>query len=251
MAQYLDYAGLKTYHKLIKKYIDDNIGEITSFEYVIPDNNTLPTAGEKGKIYLIPSATQSGTQEYDEYIWIIDTDSPTGRFEFIGTTAMNLDGYLTEENAENTYVTKENAENTYAKKSEIPTDTNTTYTFANGTNGFTVTPSGGSAQTVNITPNIGAVIRTGPDIVGGVENPTNYSNPDMVYGIYADAADGVQYTKFSIGAGPTYLKLRIPPVTEASAWAGNGLMTHEQYQKLNEIGPIPTSSITRTELEKE
>ena len=34
------------------------------------------------------------------------------------------------------------------------TDTNTTYTFANGTNGFTVTPSGGTAQTVTVTPSI-------------------------------------------------------------------------------------------------
>ena len=32
--------------------------------------------------------------------------------------------------------------------------TNTTYTFANGTNGFTVTPSGGTAQTVSVTPSI-------------------------------------------------------------------------------------------------
>lgn len=241
MAQYLDYAGLKTYHKLIKKYIDDNIGEITSFEYVIRSREEgLPETGEKGKIYLIRSETQGdSTQVYDEYIWIVENS--TGRYEFIGTTAMNLDGYLTEEEAEGIYV----------KQSDLPEDKNTTYTFVNGTNGFTVTPSGGSAQTVNITPNIGAVIRTGPDIVGSVENPTNYSNPDMVYGIYADAADGVQYTKFSIGAGPTYLKLRIPLVTEASAWGGNGLMTHEQYQKLNEIRPIPTSSITLTELEKE
>lgn len=33
-------------------------------------------------------------------------------------------------------------------------DNNTTYTFANGTNGFTVTPSGGEAQTVTVTPSI-------------------------------------------------------------------------------------------------
>lgn len=33
-------------------------------------------------------------------------------------------------------------------------DSNTTYTFANGTNGFTVTPSGGSAQTITVTPSI-------------------------------------------------------------------------------------------------
>lgn len=34
------------------------------------------------------------------------------------------------------------------------TNTNTTYTFANGTNGFTVTPAGGNAQTVTVTPSI-------------------------------------------------------------------------------------------------
>lgn len=36
---------------------------------------------------------------------------------------------------------------------KLPADSNTTYTFANGTNGFTVTPSGSSAQTVSITVN--------------------------------------------------------------------------------------------------
>ena len=35
-----------------------------------------------------------------------------------------------------------------------PKFTDTTYTFANGTNGFTVTPSGGTAQTVTVTPSI-------------------------------------------------------------------------------------------------
>lgn len=35
-----------------------------------------------------------------------------------------------------------------------PPDNNTTYTFANGTNGFTVTPSGGNAQFVTVTPSI-------------------------------------------------------------------------------------------------
>ena len=34
------------------------------------------------------------------------------------------------------------------------TVTDTTYTFANGTNGFTVTPAGGTAQTVTVTPSI-------------------------------------------------------------------------------------------------
>ena len=36
----------------------------------------------------------------------------------------------------------------------VPPNDNTTYTFADGTNGFTVTPSGGTAQTVTVTPSI-------------------------------------------------------------------------------------------------
>ena len=43
---------------------------------------------------------------------------------------------------------------THAGTWATPPNDNTTYTFANGTNGFTVTPSGGTAQTVTVTPSI-------------------------------------------------------------------------------------------------
>lgn len=43
--------------------------------------------------------------------------------------------------------------NTLGNTVTVP-DNNTTYTFTNGTNGFTVTPSGGTAQTVTVTPSI-------------------------------------------------------------------------------------------------
>lgn len=39
-------------------------------------------------------------------------------------------------------------------KGYVTTDNNTTYTFANGVNGFTVTPSNGSAQTISVIPNM-------------------------------------------------------------------------------------------------
>jgi len=39
-------------------------------------------------------------------------------------------------------------------KGYITTDNNTTYTFTNGINGFTVTPSNGSAETITVTPNM-------------------------------------------------------------------------------------------------
>ena len=43
---------------------------------------------------------------------------------------------------------------TYAWETVGEQDTNTTYTFTGGTNGFTVTPSDGEAQTVTVTPSI-------------------------------------------------------------------------------------------------
>ena len=57
------------------------------------------------------------------------------------------------------YATNSGTVNGHTVAKDVPsnavfTDNNTTYTFANGTNGFTVTPSGGSAQTVTVTPSI-------------------------------------------------------------------------------------------------
>lgn len=72
-----------------KKYVDDAIGNITEFDFQIVTE--LPTTGVKGVIYLI--AHEHGTSDgYDEYIWVTD------KFEKIGNTDMNLDGYVTGKN---------------------------------------------------------------------------------------------------------------------------------------------------------
>lgn len=52
-----------------------------------------------------------------------------------------------------TITLKDKSGNALGDSITVP-DNNTTYTFANGTNGFTVTPSGGTAQTVTVTPSI-------------------------------------------------------------------------------------------------
>lgn len=56
-----------------------------SFEVVA----SLPATGEEGVIYLVPN---SGTNpnSYDEYIWL----SAQSRFEKIGTTDVDLSGYV-------------------------------------------------------------------------------------------------------------------------------------------------------------
>ena len=67
-----------------------------------------------------------------------------------GTTFSVKLGYTTSGN--NRAVQADSSGNLYVVQKDD--NTNTTYTFANGTNGFTVTPSGGSAQTVTVTPSI-------------------------------------------------------------------------------------------------
>ena len=73
--------------------VDDAISaalaDITSFEFEVVQ--TLPQTGEKGIIYLV-SNSGTGQNIYDEYIWI-DGD-PSGRFEKIGTTDIDLSGYV-------------------------------------------------------------------------------------------------------------------------------------------------------------
>lgn len=60
--------------------------------------NTLPASGEDGVFYLVPNSG-SGNNTYDEYIWITipgaqEGDPATTRFEKIGTTNIDLSGYV-------------------------------------------------------------------------------------------------------------------------------------------------------------
>lgn len=72
----------------VQDAIDAAIAGITQFTYEVV--SALPTTGEVGKIYLV-SNTGSSPNTYDEYIWI--AGDPTGRFEKIGTTAVDLSQY--------------------------------------------------------------------------------------------------------------------------------------------------------------
>lgn len=71
--------------------ISNAVGQITQFDYQVVQ--TLPSTGVKGTIYLV---SNSGTSPnvYDEYIWIVNGSS--GTFEKIGTTEVDLSGYVTD-----------------------------------------------------------------------------------------------------------------------------------------------------------
>lgn len=72
-------------NKIVKKYIDDAVGSITGIDFQVV--TSLPTTGVKGTIYLL-SNSGSGTNAYDEYIYVSDS------WEKIGTTDIDLSGYM-------------------------------------------------------------------------------------------------------------------------------------------------------------
>ena len=75
----------------VNTLIASGIADITGIEYTVTP--TLPSVGEPGIIYLVPN---SGTNPniYDEYIYV------NNKFEKIGTTDVDLTGYLQETDLE-------------------------------------------------------------------------------------------------------------------------------------------------------
>ena len=73
----------------VQDAINAALADITGIEFQIVQ--TLPATGEKGVIYLVPNSGSAGNS-YDEYIWI--TNGSTSSFEKIGTTDVDLSGYV-------------------------------------------------------------------------------------------------------------------------------------------------------------
>lgn len=81
--------------------IDAALADITGIDFQVVQ--TLPASGEKGVIYLVPNQG-SGTDVYDEYIWVEPTGG-TARFEKIGTTAVDLSDYWTSQSGQSNSLT--------------------------------------------------------------------------------------------------------------------------------------------------
>lgn len=83
-------AELEDYTEYVKKTdltkeLKTLVGNVKTIEFSVVEE--LPESGEKGTIYLISNA-KGDNDIYDEFIWIND------RFEKIGTTSVDLSGYL-------------------------------------------------------------------------------------------------------------------------------------------------------------
>ena len=69
--------------------VADAIGDLEGIHFEVVQ--TLPATGDAGTIYLVPISPGSTNNSYDEYIWL----TSTSHFEKIGTTDVDLSGYMT------------------------------------------------------------------------------------------------------------------------------------------------------------
>lgn len=76
--------------------IDAALADITGIDFEVVQQ--LPQSGEKGTIYLVPNSG-SGTNTYDEYIWVEPTGG-TAHFEKIGSTDVDLSNYWTSQSGQ-------------------------------------------------------------------------------------------------------------------------------------------------------
>lgn len=83
----------------VQSMIDTAIGQITGISFqIVEDYAHLPVTGENGVIYLVPVSGASTPNVYEEYAWIGEEDPTTHevtyRYEKIGTTDIDLSGYV-------------------------------------------------------------------------------------------------------------------------------------------------------------
>lgn len=119
--------------KIDSTYLPSYVDDVLEYNGI----GNFPTTGEAGKIYVDTSTNKT-------YRWGGSTYT-----EISQGSVVSISRSLTSGTKTATITIDGTSTDIYA-----PTNTNTTYTFANGTNGFTVTPSGGTAQTVTVTPSI-------------------------------------------------------------------------------------------------
>lgn len=137
------------------------IGQITGISYSVVQE--LPQTGTAGVIYLVANSG-SGQNIYDEYIYV------NGAFEKIGTTEIDLTGYVRDANyvhTDNNYTNDEKS-----KLSGIASGAQVNIVESVKLNGTAITPDGNKA--VNIQPGISDVSGLN-DII---ENANFFYTPD-------------------------------------------------------------------------
>ena len=85
-------AGYQTAAQ-VQSAINTAVGKITGITFQVV--TSLPTSGKTGVFYLIKDTHSDTSDNYDEYIWLVDSSKTNGgSFEKIGNTDVDLSGYV-------------------------------------------------------------------------------------------------------------------------------------------------------------
>lgn len=104
LSSLLTKIDTKLNNRYTKDEVDTIIGGITEIDislgydddgtFVPWTTSNLPATGTKGTIYLVRNASQSGTNLYDEYIWVPAVGQTPGRYENLGPIDVDLTNYV-------------------------------------------------------------------------------------------------------------------------------------------------------------
>lgn len=130
------------------------------------------------------------------------------------------------------------------------TNTNTTYTFAGGTNSFTVTPSGGTAQTVSVTPSISVATTSANGLMSSADKTKLNGIATGATKVTSDTVAGWGFTKNAgtVTSITTGTGLTGGPITETGTislnstyqtYCTNGNAAWASYTTATSIASIP------------
>lgn len=196
--KYLDEAGLSTVWSKIKEtFVVKNTAITGATKCKITyDSKGLVTAGADLAASDIPTLTLAKI-----------SDSGTAAAKNVCTTA------IAAASTDTNLPTAAQVAAFVEGKGYKTTDNNTTYTFAGGTNKFTVTPSNGTAQEISITPSISNNALTTTTISGSVTGAVSGT---------AGVGGSVGAPAVTINKGTVTDALGYTPVNESKAAAASG-----------------------------
>lgn len=248
----IETAGYQTSAD-VSSAIASAIGGITELEYTVV--STLPAAGAKGVIYLVPH--QHGTGDiYDEYIWVNNS------FEKIGNTDVDLSQYLLKTDISSWAKATTKPSYTASEVGALPDTTSIPAKTSDLTNdsgfitGYTETdptvPSWAKASTkpTYTAAEVGAlpdttVIPSVPSNISAFTNDagyiTGYTETDPTVPSWAKASTKPTYTAGEVGALPD--STVIPDASSAiPSMDGTGATgSSTDYARADHVHPADTS----------
>lgn len=92
-----------------KTQIDEKFAKLVNFHARVVES--LPPIGEYNVLYLVLKTGGSDytSDVYDEYIWVVEAGATSGKYEFLGTTAVDLSDYYKKTETDELLETKQDS----------------------------------------------------------------------------------------------------------------------------------------------